>query len=230
LYVITAGDLVEGDHDNSFQLFSKDPRVMIDIAVSALSAPRAIADEFFVVRGTPRHVGQSGWQEEIIGKELDATMNGDEYSFPHLKMITDSDVYFDVAHFGRVGKQPHTISNTLNQLVVTTMFKAMRRGVRAPDVIVRAHTHRYATSGDNYDIEAYSTPSWKLVDEYTRNRIDPDALSDIGLLVFECQSGEWTHEWIGRREYEPIARLPWRRSENHRGSVTHSFTSGESRA
>jgi len=214
LYTVFNGDAVEGDHDNSAQIHTKDIDYQISMAVESLTRPREMSDEFFMTSGTPRHVGTS---EETVARELNANMCGDRHLFHMLRLLTETDVLFNIAHKGNMGRLPHTFPNALNTLVVKTLHQRAKRKKRPPDVIVRSHVHRYATSGDNYKTQAFTTPGWKLVDEYIHN-LDPGSLPDIGLLVFICQEGKARHVWIGRDEYVPLEDEPWRRDAKRTGT------------
>ena len=221
LYTVFNGDAIEGDHDDSTQIHTKDIDCQVSMAIETLTKPREVSDEFFMVAGTPRHVGTA---EETVARELNANMCGDRYVFPMLRLLTESNVLFNIAHKGNVGRLPHTFPNALNTLVVKTLYQSAKRKKRPPDVIVRSHIHRYATSGDNYHTQAFSTPGWKLVDEYVHH-LDPGSLPDIGLLLFICQGGEARHVWLGRNEYVPLGDEPWRRDAKRTrttGSVSRS--------
>lgn len=217
LYTVFNGDAIEGDHDNTAQIHTRDMDCMASMAIEALTGPREMSDEFFMVAGTRRHTGQTHRMEETVGRALGSNMCGDRYVFPILRLVTETDVLFDIAHKATLGRLPHTFPNSLNKLVVTVMHRCAKRKRRSPDVIVRSHVHRYATSGDNYETQAFTTPGWKLVDEYV-NDLDPGSLPDIGLLVFICQEGKARHVWIGRNEYVPLEDEPWRRDAKRTGS------------
>lgn len=208
-YVVVNGDAVEGDHHNTFQLHTRNPSLMVSMAVQSLSIARDIADEMFIVRGSCVHAGQSGYLEELVGRELDVNTNENRYTWGTLDIDVDGKL-FNFAHNARMGRLPHTFPNALNTLVVTTMYRALRNGTKMPHVMVRSHVHRYSSSGDNYHpYQAYTTPGWKMVDEYV-NHLDPGSLPDIGILAFICQE-TITMRWIGREEYKPRPRAPWRR-------------------
>jgi hypothetical protein len=210
LWTVLNGDLCEGDHHDTFQLMTRNEDWMVQAAVELLSGVREMSDVFFVVSGTPAHIGQQGGLDERVAQALDATPGGrGRLSFSRLRFETASGVLFDVKHRARMGNLPHTFPNALSSIVMQVCWQASQRQIRPPDVIIRSHVHRYATSGDNYRTRAFSTPCWKATDEYV-DCLPYEPVVNIGLLAFWCYDGKFNHWWIGRDRYTPLPEKTWR--------------------
>ena len=211
LYLVLNGDLVEGDHHDTYQLMTRNEGWMVQTAAHLLRGPAKLADDLFVVEGTFAHVGQQGGLDGQVGYLLDAhTDPRGRYSWAHLLLMTDNDVLFDFRHHGSMGQLPHTRSNALNRILMEVVWARTQQGQRPPDVIVRSHTHRYADTGDNYKAQAFSTPCWKVTDDYV-HQLPYEPLVHIGLLVSIMYRRRVETFWLGRNRYEPRPLVPWRR-------------------
>lgn len=207
LWTVLNGDVVDGDHHNTFEIISRSPATMFHMATKLLEPIANTSDRFFVVRGTEVHTGKSGYMEEKIAKDLGAEKDPDTDTFSWwiLRMEAEG-VKFEFAHHGRFGRRPWTGSNSLNAIAVETVYNYNGLGW-CPDVVVRSHYHRYASTGVNHrDVRVVSLPAWQLATSYVK-RIDPQAIADIGLVIFICENGKYTEEVI---RYTPELGTIWK--------------------
>jgi len=75
-----------------------------------------------------------------------------------------------------------------------------------PHVMARSHNHRYADSGNNFDIFAVCLPAFTLATEYVYRIGKENVLADIGLSVFMCESGKFEHRSM---RYKPEVKKVW---------------------
>jgi len=211
LWVVFNGDLVDGDHHNTHQLFSRSEEKQSDVCIDIIDPIVQEATESFILRGTQSHVGQSGMWEERIARDLDT--NGDEAAgtktWWHLPLTCDS-VRFDFAHFGKVGYRRWTLPNAANTLASEIMQDYFDTKGKAPHVVVRSHRHQFVDTGMNYPVRVVQTPAWQLASGYVRSYL-PTALADIGLLIFTCDEGQYTMEPV---RFQPRRRQSWTTSRN----------------
>lgn len=206
LWVVINGDIVDGDHHDSHQIFMRSPEEQMSLAISILEPVVRSAAHLFIVRGTSAHVGQRGWAEEKIADDLDA--EGDKVSgtssWWHLLLDCEG-VLFDIAHHTTGGMLPWTSPNSMNRLAAQTIISYAQSGDRIPDVVIRSHKHKYKNSGDNYPVQAIGLPSWSLATEYI-HRLKPGTLSDIGLVAFICDNKKYSYHPL---IFRPKRNRPW---------------------
>lgn len=206
LWVVVNGDAVDGDHHQTYQLWSRSPEEQIGVAEEMLAPVRTEAEQFFLIRGTEAHVGGSAWMEERLAGELEATPDKDRgtASWWHLRLLCNG-VRFDCAHHTSMGRLPWTRANSANRTAAETVMAYAESGDAAPHVVVRSHQHRWAESGTNYATRAVFTPAWQLATAFTQ-RLAPAAVADIGLVLFVCEGGEYDMRPL---RYHPKRKPYW---------------------
>lgn len=170
--VVLNGDVIDGSHHNSTTQISQNIQDQVKLAVSIM---RPVVDkckrrggEFFSVRGTAAHVGESSIHEEQVAMELGAKPAGGVYSRFELWKKLGSHLIHFLHHIGTTGSSAHE-SSAVNAEMAAEFVEAARWGVKPPSVIVRSHRHSaievriptkwgYATS--------VVTPSWQLKTPY----------------------------------------------------------------
>ena len=214
LYVVANGDVVDGPgHHSTPQSISHYPTDEYRHALDILTPVAALADHFFMVRGTPSHTGGEGSPvEEALAAALEAERDPTtgRYAWPMLPLEVEG-VLIHFAHHGRVGRTLHTKAHSANKAAAEHFFNALRLGRRPADLLVRSHEHRFTDSGRTYRTRLVQTPAWQLGTHFI-NRIAPDEndIADIGSLLLWCADGNYQMEWIGEGRYVPRAATPWR--------------------
>jgi hypothetical protein len=207
--LILPGDLIELDTKaRSWQVISANPVVTIGHAIDILEPVVDSADETFVVRGTEAHTGKSAWGEEQIARDFDTRPDPEtgSHSWWHLRAEFGG-VKFDVAHHANMGNLPWTYANAGNKLAITTMYEYMEWGETPPDIVARAHQHRFVDSGRTYDTRGIYLPAWQFKTAFLHRIGKANARPSIGALVFLCDDGEYT--WHDLR-YKPQRSKAWR--------------------
>jgi hypothetical protein len=206
LYVVVNGDAVEGFHHGSTQVVSANEADQDRMALEIFEPVARKAARLFFVRGTPAHAGKSAGREEMLAKDLGA--EPDEVtgtaSWWHLPLMAEG-VLFSFAHHRRQTTLPWTHGGAANRLAAQTVYAYATSGDRRPDVVVRSHGHRFDESSRLHPVKVVFTPAFCLATEFV-HRIAPDALADVGGLIFTCREGAF--EWEPVR-FPPRRRKPW---------------------
>jgi len=170
-HVVINGDIVDGVHHNAVTQWSNNKASQ---ALAALEILKPIKEKcqgnFYVIRGTEAHVGQSGNAEESIARELGAVPNGEGMfsRYELWKKLGGGLIHF-THHIGCSGAAAGEATAILKELV-EFYVEAGRWNERPPDVCVRSHRHRhmevtFATgrNGSSGQGKALSvvTPAWQ---------------------------------------------------------------------
>lgn len=164
--VVMNGDMVEGVHHNATTQISHNIEDQAEIAYQVFSPIVELCGGlFYMIRGTPSHVGQSGVDEEKLAKRLGAIPNeeGQCARYELWKRVGKGLVHFN-HHIGTTSSSHHETS-AINAELGAAFVEAGRWGKQCPDVIVRSHRHRCAEiripSEKGYAI-SFVTPAWQL--------------------------------------------------------------------
>ena len=203
LHVIVNGDLIEGDHHNTTQIWSKRIKDQKDAAVECLLVPSNRCTQMYITRGTVTHVGESGTVEDDIAKELGAYQLK---SHPHLELDVGG-VRFDIAHHGASrGRRWWTQTNAWRHILHSEMIRSLEEGKKPPHYIVRSHVHKAPPPVTErmdwrnvlYETTGIITPAWQLKTEFG-HKISNGELSDIGMYVIEIEGDRhWWERWMVR--------------------------------
>lgn len=207
--LVLDGDVVDLDPKNrSDQMISKNPATVLKIVDDVFSPLLEISKKLYVVRGTEAHSGTSAWSEEAIAHRFRAIKDDSTQQFSrwHLRGVIGG-VRFDIAHHASMGTLPWTYSNMVMRLVQETRFDYFDWGDCAPDVVVRAHQHRYADSGTTFPTRGVFLPCWQYKPVYLyrigRNTSKPN----IGAVVCICENGKYDLQPL---LYAPLRDSPWK--------------------
>jgi hypothetical protein len=183
---ILNGDAIEGNPHRTTQVVSRNETVQMRIAEEVLSPLLQKAEQVYFIRGTPAHVGKQARLEEKVAENWTNTVkDGANFTRWHLSLDVNGTL-FDIGHKGSIGRLPWTRPNSVNKIAGATIIEAHQRSKKCPNVVLRAHWHQYADSGDNFrKIRVIAMPAWQLITGYV-NTISPGALADIGGLIFTC--------------------------------------------
>jgi hypothetical protein len=209
--VVVNGDSLDGVHHNSTTQISHDLEDQADIAFEILQPVVELCQgNFYMVRGTDAHVGQSGVDEEKLAKRLGAKKNevGQRARFElWLEVGTPPRLVHFAHHIGTSGSMAYETTALKKELAEMLADCALWRKP-APDVIVRSHRHRNVkVSGPSANGEAIGiiTPGWQLRTPFSY-RIPGGrvALPHIGGIVVRYGDREMFTEQFVR----PISRPP----------------------
>lgn len=195
---IFGGDLVELDTKRrSNQIISPDKAVIQKLVTDTIEPALQAVDSVIFIRGTQAHVGKSAWSEEDIANDATNTFRESEnraswYNF--IGMIGDKK--FDVSHHAAMGALPWTYKNAANSLQAKALWHyCVNLKTAPPDVVLRAHNHRYAESAG--ETLAIFAPCWTLITEYGYRTGHEMELADIGGVIFTIKPDKKIrHEYI----------------------------------
>jgi hypothetical protein len=205
VWIVSNGDLVDGNHHNTYQLWSKNTADWMRAADSVLSRD-VIGDyeHIFITKGTDCHTGPSGVTEEIYGERIGAEVyegNRASYVLP----VEASGVSILFRHHGNLGQKEWTFANGVNGQAVEEILKKAR-GEHDADVVVQSHRHKFADSGLNYpSLRLIHTPAWQLRSAWGHSK--PGLLSDIGGIAIVCNNGEYEVKVF---IYKPVKMKVWK--------------------
>lgn len=142
--VAIVGDIIEGRHHYATHQITANLAVHRAIAYEMLAPIRDLCNgEFYVLRGTDAHVGPSAEEEETLAKTLDAIPNQfGQYARYELWKQVGSGLAHLMHHIGTTSSSAYE-STAVHKELIEEFNEAARWGERPPDVVVRAHRHRF---------------------------------------------------------------------------------------
>lgn len=160
------GDGVDGSHHNSTTQITQNITTQGKIAYEMLAPEAEKAKQLYITRGTGVHDGESGREMESLAEKLGAIPNkeGQFARYELWKYLGGKKALIHALHhIGTTGSAAYE-STAVHKEMIESFVEAGRWGERAPDVIVRAHRHRYfkteiATKNDR--AMSIVTPCWQ---------------------------------------------------------------------
>jgi hypothetical protein len=215
IWWINNGDLVDGDHHNTYQIVSRNSIQEREIVRDILDIPLLLQPEhIFFVRGTETHVGQGACSEESIARALSDDWPVAWAHDPHTASwwylpLECEGVLLDILHHGRTGLRPWTQYNASALLAAQIVMERVSNRERIPDLAIRSHYHRYSDSYEAQRCRVIQTPAFQLATAYVHRRV-PESLADIGMVWLVIDGDQYeVHKHIQR----PSRGEAWRVSE-----------------
>lgn len=182
------GDIIEGNHHKNVQVISHNETTQKRVAEAVLKPILQDADKAYFTRGTFAHVGEVAQLEEAVAQNWSNTvMSGSNYTWRILP-LTINGGWHNIAHHASIGRLAWTRTNSLGKHAITAEVNGYRRYGSAPKVLWRSHNHVYVDSYNSYPVRVIGLPAWQLTTGYV-DRLDPDALADIGGAIVVCRPG-----------------------------------------
>jgi len=162
--IVINGDMVDGVHHRSTHQWTHNMEDQGRAAYEILAPVCARAEKVFVIRGTEAHDGVSGEEAESLAKRLGAVKDaaGNHARF-ELWLKIGSGLVHALHHVGTSGSSSYE-STAVHRELVEAFQEAGRWGERPPDMIVRAHRHRYLKteiSSEHGSATAVVVPGWQ---------------------------------------------------------------------
>lgn len=163
--VVLLGDCLDGTHHASTHQITHNPAIQAEIAEQVLTPVVAhCRGWFYLVRGTEAHVGPSGAEEERLARALGAKRNQyGQYARYDLWLRVGSGLVHALHHIGTTGSSAYE-ATAVHKELTESFTEAARWGERAPDVILRAHRHRFLKTEiatDRGNAQAVVLPGWQ---------------------------------------------------------------------
>jgi len=204
LHVVANGDMVDGDHHNTPQIFTRRDVDQANIVVSLLTPIRNRAAELYMIAGTPSHVGINA--EKWLAQELAA--HG-KTVLPKLELEVQG-VRFFFAHRGpNPGIREHTLGDSIRRQLRDEFLRAMRYGYEPAHYYCWSHYHQSPPpetltmmyKGKEHTMTGMVLPAWQLCTEYGHGIQKGPSISHIGMRWFEVVDGVVTmHSRIDVRD------------------------------
>jgi len=185
---IANGDLIDGYHHGTTEVFSNDESDH-GIAAYHLLKPIALkADAVFLTEGTEVHT--HGW-EHTLAYQLD--MRGANVKRP--SPTSGAWNSLKVKFAGTLCKFDHHISATARPNLEASALSIhmgaereehARTGKECPKVFGRAHRHKYGSFDDGYGL-MFISPPWQAKTRYG-HKFSPHGIPQVGMVVLD-----WRH-------------------------------------
>lgn len=208
LYAVLDGDGSDDNEHGKAGLITTNKADALKIAQAVLEPMRAVADKWFMVRGTQAHAGEFAWMEEELaatcGAEPDEEAGTASWWWLPLNV---EGVSFHVGHVPPTfGSKPWTIDAALGRCSKEIRDEYLERGDLPPDVAVFAHHHVFRDSGMVKKPYVVFLPGWQYMTAYgILRRGWGGFVRPIGGAWFICENGDWQfdyHIWTPKRKRE----------------------------
>jgi len=172
--IVLNGDMLDGEHHGAKTPISTNINDQRHIAQEILQPEVEKCENLYIIRGTEAHVGKSAELEENFAESLGAIQNQNgEYSSWGLWLRIGGKkgclAHF-MHHIGTTGRTHYESSAPMAELG-ESFAEAGRWNNQAPDIIARAHRHRFVEiripTDRGYGI-AVVTPGWQLKTPFTQ--------------------------------------------------------------
>ena len=219
--LINNGDSIDGVHHNSVTQWSHNLKDQKEHAALLLSVPvglcRKSGGDYYHIRGTEAHGGQSGQYEEELAKTLGAVPNpAGQYARYFLRKWLGNPNRRFLVHYSHhiAGTSSASYESTaVYKELVAAWTDAARWGRQAPDVVVFGHRHRHFDipvpimfEGKRRRARAIVLPGWQgptpLVYRLAGSSKITSQFGAVALLL--TPEGEvYTREYVYTPEQEP---------------------------
>jgi hypothetical protein len=168
--IVHNGDAIDGNHHNSTTQFTHNLTDQKKLGVRILRPLVNLSHgQFYLIRGTEVHVGQSGSEEEALAKELGLRPNEDgNHALWELWLKLGDQLIHFLHHIGTTASSAHE-SSAVNAEITAELVEAARWGEKSPTVVVRSHRHRSIEvrlpTSRGY-ITGVCTPAWQAKTGY----------------------------------------------------------------
>jgi len=202
------GDALDGVHHHSTTQISHNledqQRIAEAVLAPVVAQCRASGGEYYHIRGTEAHVGQSGEYEERLARSLGAKPNdeGQYARFDLWKRVGSAKgpLVHLLHHVGTTSSAAHE-SSAVNAELTASYVEAARWGRQPPDFIVRSHRHR-SIAVDLNSARGYAaalvTPAWQGRTPFTW-KIPGARISEPqvgGLLIRDGDDEFYYRRWV----------------------------------
>lgn len=189
--LVLLGDLVETDAKNrSDQVITRNAETLRTMAVDVLDEVAKLCTAVYVVRGTEAHTGKSASMDDAIGKEFGSTGPvASSHSYWWLPLEIEH-VRVDIAHHANMSGVPWNKSSATT-LASRVLFSCAEKGEIAPNLILRAHQHRWGDSKDDFEvIRAVQLPGWTFATAHI-HKVNPGSIAEIGAAIINIEKGNY---------------------------------------
>lgn len=185
--IVVNGDMIDGDHHGTKQIWSKDTNDQISAAAMVMQPLTARASKLFVIRGTESHTNNA---EVSLGKILRAEVNPVTKlaAFDRLNLSVNGCRCAFRHHIG-TSIRSWTNATQLASVLAEETIQAANNGEKPAQVICTAHRHKFGAYSNGHGIVIVSPP-WQMLTRYG-HKVVPEA---------RTQPGAYILDWRGKKE------------------------------
>jgi hypothetical protein len=193
LVIVHNGDAIEGDHHDSPQNISRDPRDHVAVHIELMNGFKKMVDyrrgdKLYYMSGTETHTGDF---EDDCAAQLGAEQTPEGlYVYDILELSINGRLLWWVHHGPTAGKGANK-GNSLRNFLRNIFFDCVTENTNPPDVVITGHTHRpfYVPYSQEYGntwwvMHGIINPSWQMKTRYAY-KIAPVEKNKIGLSYFQ---------------------------------------------
>jgi hypothetical protein len=192
-YAILNGDLIDGSSRKTggVELISPDRLFQAKLAYECFREINA--GKYFVVSGTPYHVGEGAEQFERVIVEMLNQKHEAEYH--EVLDVNLNGWQITARHDVKGSSVPYGNTTPLKKEALYSLLWAVKMGEKRPDLTIRSHVHLYDHTTFMDSIAIVTPALMGLGDNYGRMRVSK--LVDIGFVVVDLpDSREEAIRWF----------------------------------
>lgn len=193
---VGVGDLVESDAKvrSPQDLVSLNPEDVFTQVTETLDPLYSECERVLTIRGTEAHTGRGAWQEERIAANYTHSIKDEKHnnaSWWHFYGMFGG-VYFDIAHHASMGSIKRNLAGAAGRLAYDVREAyVMDWGARPPDLVLRAHNHRFADSGLTFPTRAVMMGCFQFKSTFVHRINRAYEMPNLGGLVIICDRGKY---------------------------------------
>lgn len=207
---IFGGDLRDGDHHETTQLWAANELTQDRAVLQVLAVAEPVIDAAVFVRGTQAHSGPDSVAEERYAWVLDKrgwTIWGNGRNYSHWIWTAEVEgVRLQEKHQpGTRSRVRHTRDLSASRQAQYTWEEYSGAGIPPPDVIVFHHVH-YRARGYYNDTYCHYVPSWQTPTNWVNNILSSPVVEWPGGLRLHLKDGTYTTHEL---RFKPESSVAW---------------------
>lgn len=185
--IIINGDLVEGIHHKTIEVMSPDRGDQIAAVEQVLRPQVGYDSSIYIVMGTESHTRND---ELVIGKELKAHVDPatGNHAFRRLELELPTGILLSATHHMPTTKRTWLEASQLSLELQNEVAERTRRGLRPPQIIVRAHRHVHGFYSNGSQM-ACVTGAWQGLTRYG-TKVVPHAVCSPSMIILDSRLKE----------------------------------------
>ena len=187
---IVNGDPIQGVNARDGGLIAPVPKDQVRAALTLLEPLRALAQKFYMIRGTEWHEGKAANEAEMLGQLLGAELDPQTAQYTRYEMFyafEDKGPIFHFAHHVGCSSVPwYEATVPLRDMLLLLSEVKRFQGSLGPRIkgIVRSHRHRSIYVNAPPDMHALVTPAWQLKTSFSY-KVSSSMLPQIGYAIID---------------------------------------------
>lgn len=197
--LLLLADTLHGTHGRAHDSVSHQEGDDIEIALFALDPYLALPTlrSIIVVKGTEWHSGQQAGRDIQLAQHLKKEVAEVKVRALHHPLLKIGGLRIDAAHHGpTAGKRNWLRGNELGWYLLSLMQDDLDAGKLPPDLVLRAHKHRFATavrhratSNALFESRAVICPSYSFTGDFAQKSNQSPTKLELGMVAVEIYDG-----------------------------------------